>query len=186
MITRDSHLNDQLLASARDAGAGAILTGHWGDQMLFEQAYLIDLFHCGAWRTLAAHLREYPEWFPGEDGRYFRRRLWLDFLQYDVPRRLQRPMRAIRRAWKQPPLWLDWYTSSFRAQIGPDEFSRELTGGTPSALARALYREVRSRYHGLCLEWHAKMAAAHGMDAGEGSGRGLCDCGGDCLDCFAV
>jgi asparagine synthase (glutamine-hydrolysing) len=166
MITRDSHLNDQLLAAARDAGAGAILTGHWGDQMLFEQAYLIDLLHRGAWRTMASHLREYPEWFPGEDSGYFRRRLLLDFLQYDVPQRFLRPMRMIRRAWKRPPPWRDWYTPSFLAQIGRDEFARDLAGDAATTMARAIYREVRSRYHGLCLEWHAKMAAAYGLDAG--------------------
>ena len=165
MIARDSHLHDRLLGIARESGAGAILTGHWGDQMLFEQAYLIDLLHRGAWRTLASHLREYPAWFPGEDSRYFRRRLLLDVLQYDVPQALRRPMRTIRRAWTHSPDWLDWYTPSFRARTGPDEFSRDLPGA-PSTMARALYREVRSRYHGLCLEWHAKMAAAHGMDAG--------------------
>ena len=166
MITRESDLHDQLLAAAHAAGAGTILTGHWGDQMLFEQAYLIDLLHRGAWSTLASHLREYAAWFPGEDRAYFRRRLLLDFVQYDVPQGLRRPMRAIRRIWRHPPPWLDWYTSWFRAQIGPDEFSRELPVDTSSTMSRALYREVRSRYHGLCLEWHAKMAAPHGMDAG--------------------
>ncbi|HKY23491.1 MAG TPA: asparagine synthase-related protein [Vicinamibacterales bacterium] len=165
MIAADSHVNDRLLAAAHEAGAGAVLTGHWGDQMLFDQAYLIDLLHRGAWRSIASHLRAYPEWFPDTGGSHFRRRLLIDFLQYDMPQELRRPMRVVRRAWKRPAPWRDWFSAPFLAQLGPDEFARGLSGGTGTILACALYREVRSRYHGLCLEWHAKMAAAHGMDA---------------------
>jgi len=74
-------------------------------------------------------------------------------------------MRALRRAWTPPAPWKDWYTDSFLGMVGPDVFGRELSGRTAPTLARAIYREVRSRYHGLCLEWHAKMAEAHGMEA---------------------
>ena len=34
-----------------------------------------------------------------------------------------------------------------------------------TALARALYREVRSQYHHFCLEWNAKVAASYGVEA---------------------
>jgi asparagine synthase (glutamine-hydrolysing) len=40
----------------------------------------------------------------------------------------------------------------------------DATGRRPTVLARALYREVRSRYHELCLDWHDKMSAAHGLE----------------------
>jgi asparagine synthase (glutamine-hydrolysing) len=164
MIAADSSVNDRLLAIARDAGAAAILTGHWGDQVLFDQAYLIDLLHRGAWRTIGAHLRAFLQWFPDAEGGEFRRQFLTDFLQHDLPRGFRQPMRALRRALRRPP-WNDWYSASFLEHIGPDEFAQDLAGGEGTILARSIYREVRSRYHGFCLEWHAKMAAAHGMEA---------------------
>src|SRR4029078_10404826 len=40
---------------ARERGVGRLLTGHWGDQMLFESSYLVDLCRSGRWRTANSH-----------------------------------------------------------------------------------------------------------------------------------
>ena len=160
---------DRLVATARLHGATTLLSGHWGDQLLFDQAYLIDFLHSGSWLAIASHLREYRRWFPEAAPTEFTGRLAGDLLEYDLPRWVRGAVRGARRAWRKPAPWDDWYSSWFRAQAGPDVFARELTpardrGGDVSVLARALYREVRSRYHVLCLEWQNKMAAAHTVE----------------------
>ena len=158
---------DHLVTTARESGARTLLSGHWGDQLLFDQAYLIDFLHSGSWLAIASHLREYRRWFPEASGREFTERLGADLLEFDLPRWVRQGVRA--RAWRRPAPWDDWYSPWFQAQAGPDVFSRELrrafsTGSDVSVLARALYREIRSRYHGLCLEWQDKMASAHGVE----------------------
>src|SRR4051812_45003003 len=40
---------------AGERGAGRLLTGHWGDQVLFESSYLVDLCSSGRWSTARSH-----------------------------------------------------------------------------------------------------------------------------------
>jgi asparagine synthase (glutamine-hydrolysing) len=152
---------DSLVAAARAAGAHSLVTGHWGDQILFDQAYLIDLLHRGSIGTIRSHLRTYGEWFPDAPGHTFTARFFSDLLEYELSPWARTGIRAVRGATAAPAAWDDWYTPWFREQAGPDVFARE--AGT-TAQARALYREVRSRYHDLCLVWHNTMAAAHGVE----------------------
>jgi asparagine synthase (glutamine-hydrolysing) len=155
-----------LLAAAKAAGAGTLLTGDWGDQILFDQAYLVDLLHAGRWGTVRAHLAEYYKWFPDATDE-FGRRLLVDVFEYDVPRWLQRAIRAARRPWAQRAEWDDWYSRAFRDEAeraSLDDHLRLADAAKATSLMRALYREVRSRYHALCLEWNNKTCARYGID----------------------
>ena len=160
---------DRLVATAHQRGARTLLSGHWGDQLLFDQAYLVDFLHSGSCLAMVSHLREYRRWFPEASRMEFTARLAGDLLEYDLPRWVRGAVRGARHAWHKPAPWDDWYSSWFRSQAGPDLFSRELrptpaSGRDVSVLARALYREVRSRYHVLCLDWQNKMAAPHAVE----------------------
>ena len=151
----------RLMNAVTKAGARNLLTGHWGDQLLFDQAYLVDLLRKGAWRTIVRHLREYLRWFPDARGDEFRTQFASDLLDYALPRWVRPAVRAVKRGWNPPELWDDWYSDSFRREARPDEFPH--VEGAP-ALAAALYREVRSQYHHLCLEWNAKVGALYGVE----------------------
>ena len=171
MLSAQWFRGDRLLRAAQTGGARTLLTGHWGDQVLFDQAYLVDLFHDGSWRTVRSHLKEYLRWVPDARGNEFTRRFLADLLQYDLPHWVRRALRAARRSWRQPAPWDDWYAERFRSAAGPDVFARDLSGTavngrshSPTVLARALYREVRSRYHGLCFEWNNKVGSMYGVD----------------------
>ena len=49
-----------MLEAANAAGAGALLSGLWSDQLTFSTGYLIDLCRALAWREVGKHLEEYP------------------------------------------------------------------------------------------------------------------------------
>ena len=151
----------RLMNAVTQVGARTLLTGHWGDQLLFDQAYLVDLLRSGAWRTVNAHLNEYLRWFPDARGNEFRTQFASDVLEYALPRWVRRAVRAASRSWSPPRPWDDWYAESFRREARPDVFPHA-EGAT--ALAGALYREVRSQYHHLCLEWNAKVGARYGFE----------------------
>jgi asparagine synthase (glutamine-hydrolysing) len=158
-----------LLAAAKAAGASTLLTGDWGDQILFDQAYLVDLLHSGRWRTVRAHIAEYYSWFPDATDEFISR-LLVDIFDYDVPSWLQRAIRAVRRPWVRRAAWDDWYSRSFRCEAETDSqkdhlrLAKAACHTRPTILMRALYREVRSRYHALCLEWNNKTCARYGID----------------------
>jgi asparagine synthase (glutamine-hydrolysing) len=151
----------RLMNAVTAAGARTLLTGHWGDQVLFDQAYLVDLLRAGAWRTINAHLREYLRWFPDARGHEFVTQFGSDVLEYFLPDWVRQTVRAGRRIGGALPPWDDWFCDAFRREARPDRFAHA-PGAT--ALASALYREVRSQYHHFCLEWNAKVAASYGFE----------------------
>lgn len=141
-------------------GARVILTGHWADQFLFDQAYLVDLFRRLAWGDVRAHLKEYGRWFTDADPRYFRRRFALDLVKGHVPGALIPLLRRLRGGRRLP-----WYTDTLRKRAGRHaSWQTPLGGAFATTHARSLYEEARSRYHLLCMEWDNKIAAMHGLE----------------------
>jgi asparagine synthase (glutamine-hydrolysing) len=145
---------------ARTQGVRTMLTGHWADQVLFPQAYLVDLFRQFRWGEIRRHVRAYRHWMPDVSPALFRKRFWLDLVRHHIPSALIPPLRQLRA--RRPPAW---YSSTFRARPLA-HFARPPLpdSGLPTIHARSLYEEVRSPYHVHCMEWNNKVAAMHGMD----------------------
>jgi asparagine synthase (glutamine-hydrolysing) len=158
-VTREVHIR------AAATGARSMLSGHWGDQMLFSTAYLIDLLRRGAWRSIWRHTREYARYFGDEETAIRRRRLLVDAVRYHVPRAIAPPLKWLRlRAFeRRPPK--PWFSPGFLASALRYRY-RLATFERPfhSAHAQAVYIEARSKYHVQCMEWNAKVAAAHGLE----------------------
>lgn len=162
MLSAQWSRGDRLMTAAAAAGARTLLTGHWGDQVLFDQAYLVDLLRDGAWGTVHAHLGEYPRWFPDARGHEFRVQLGADMLEHALPGLVRKTVRAAKHVVNRPEPWDEWFCESFAREARPDVFA--YTAGA-TARARSLYREVRSQYHQITLEWNAKVAAHYGVEA---------------------
>lgn len=145
---------------AQTLGARVILTGHWADQVLFPQAYLVDLFRQLRWHDIGIHLQEFGRWMTDVAPRFFRRQFWLDLAKYNVPKVLIPYLRRLRA--KRPPAW---YSDTFCKLAFRHLFDQPLLGtGMPTAHARSLYEEARSPYHVQCMEWNNKVAAMHGIE----------------------
>ncbi len=154
------------LAHVRGRGARALLAGHWGDHVLFEQTYLIDLVRRGAWLQARRHLQEFPRWATDTDPGHFRRGFLNDLIRYHVPKALLPALRRLRSRLSPPKADRPWYAQEFTHRTRRVA-SRRSENGTRFASfhARALYHVLRSRYHVLSMEWQNKVAAAHGLEA---------------------
>lgn len=145
---------------ARSLGARVLLTGHWADQVLFPQGYLIDLFRRLRWRDVGFHLRQYGCWMTDVPASFFRKRFYMDLVRYHVPETLIPFLRRLRA--RRPPAW---YSDSFCRVAFRHLFAQPRVGaGQPTVHASSLYEEARSPYHVQCLEWNTKVAAMHGME----------------------
>ncbi len=164
MIDGQWFRGDRLMSAVTCRHAKTLLSGHWGDQLLFDQAYLVDLLSAGTWRTIGTHLREYRQWFPDAVGDEFAGQFCADLLEYVLPRWVRLAVRASRRGWHGASPWEAWYTDRFRSKARLDVFTYPAIRHGTRALAMALYREVRSQYHDLCLEWNNKAAARYGVE----------------------
>lgn len=147
------------LETARHAGARVILAGHWGDQVLFPQGYLVDLFRQLRWREIGAHLREFSRWMTDTSPRVFYERFGLDLIKHYVPSSLLPFLRLLRT--RQP----DWSAVALRRRARRLALHQPVLGTHLSTVhARSLYDEARSPHHAFCLEWDNKVAAMHGLD----------------------
>jgi asparagine synthase (glutamine-hydrolysing) len=159
-VTRELHAR----ASAR--GSRVLLSGHWGDQVLFSSAYLVDLFRRLAWREVHRHLREYVRWFGAAETRILTRRFAVDLVRHHLPTPLVPPFKWLRRRLSDAERPKPWFSDAF-LQRALRFANRPATigDGFRSAQARSIYLEARSKYHVHCMEWNNKVGALHGLDA---------------------
>ena len=155
----------EVYARARASGARTLLLGHWGDEMLFSAAYLVDLFGRVAFRQLLRHLGTYERFFGAGETRVLRRRFVGDVARHYVPRAVAPLLKALRRRLAPRERPRPWFSDAFRRRAL--RFANrpvDLGDGFHSAHARSLYLEARSKYHVHCMEWNNKCAALFGLD----------------------
>jgi asparagine synthase (glutamine-hydrolysing) len=146
------------MEAMRRADVGRVLTGHWGDQLLSDSDYLLDLVRSRQWRLLRQHA---VGWNVGA------RRLAGRGVRYVAVHRLPAPLTAAARrarggreaAWRAP-----WFTPPFRRLLRERAGHQPLPSVDGSWHAAAIYREGRRPYHLRCLEWNARIFAMHGME----------------------
>jgi asparagine synthase (glutamine-hydrolysing) len=150
----------KFLTTARDLGARVILTGHWADQLISDQAYLNDLFHRLAWVEIFRHLKALGRWYIDDEASFFRRKFMVDLIKYHLPASL---INLIRSFWLKPSR--HWYSGALRKRARLHALrSFKNTGRFITVHARSMYEQVRSNHHVLCMEWDNKIAAMHGLE----------------------
>jgi len=143
---------------AREAGAGRLLTGHWGDQMLFDTDYLVDLCRSRQWAAARDHSNAW-----GLSRRRLALRVARDLTSRYVPVSLVRAARHVRRRNERP--WrAPWYTRQFRALVRERFEDSRLPRAHGTSHAWAIYQQSRREYHVQCMEWNNRVAAMHGLD----------------------
>ncbi len=156
-----------LLRTSRERGARVLLSGLWGDQMLFPRGYLVDLFRRLAWREVAAHLREYRRWLTDVHPKYYTRGFFEDLVRHHTPGILRPLLRKVHRivVGKMEQRNLAWYSARFRSQWQrARERARRIDRRCPSVHSKTVYEQATSRYYVQCMEWNNKRAALHGLE----------------------
>jgi asparagine synthase (glutamine-hydrolysing) len=142
------------------------LSGHWGDQVLFSSAYLVDLFRKGSWFAVRRHLKEYDSWLDRGSNRVLAQRFLVDAGRWVLPAALLPTLKRLRRRLAGPARADRWFSDAFRDQsmrLADQPVLR--ADGFHSAHAWSVYLEARSKYHVHCLEWNTKIAASFGLTA---------------------
>jgi asparagine synthase (glutamine-hydrolysing) len=139
-------------------GAGRLMTGHWGDQLLSDSDYLVDLLSGARLPSLVRHARQ---WRIGLGG--VTRRLARDTASRHFPGSLA----AYRRRAVDRPNHVSrspWYTSRFRQLLRAR--AAAIDSGRPrgTSHAWAIYRQSRMGYHVQCMEWNTRIGAMHNLD----------------------
>lgn len=153
-----------LLDRGHGLGARVVLTGHYGDELLLDESYLIDLFRGFRWLRVWSDLRELPRWFtdaePGIFGRDFRSNL----LKYHVPSPVVAVLRRIRRSGGAAASVPEWYTTGFRTAGFQKMWRRSDKGRGSSAYQASMYCGLRSSSLAIVNDWDAKVMEARGLE----------------------
>lgn len=146
-------------------GSRVLLLGLWGDQVLFSPAYLADLAWRLDWTEIQRHTREYVRYFGRDEARVMTRRIAHDLVRQFVPQPLVGPLKRARLAVFGRRRQKPWFSDAFLERALRFEGQPATIGsGFHSAHARAIYLEVRSKYHVQCMAWNNKSAALHGIE----------------------
>lgn len=160
-VTRELH------SRVATRGARVLLTGNWGDQIFFSSAYLVDLFHRFTWGQLVQHVREFERWFGRAEARVLARRFAVDVTRHNLPRAFVPPLKWARRRILGVERSKPWFTDRFLGRaLRTANVPATIGNDFHSAQAKAIYLEARSKYHVHCIEWHNKVDALHGLEAG--------------------
>lgn len=153
-----------LLDRAHSLGSRAVLTGHYGDELLVDESYLIDLFREGRWIRVWSDLRELPRWFTDAEQGVFARDFLKDLIKCYVPSPVVDMLRRIRTRGDSAPGVPEWYTPSFRMTAVSETVSRSGTGRGANAYQASMYRGLRSSSRATDNDWDAKVTEARGLE----------------------
>ena len=163
-VSAMTNCTDGVMDCVRAGGARSLVTGHWGDQMLFDQSYLVALFRQFAWGKVSRHLEAYADWNPDVPAGVFRKQFARDLLRSYTPNWLLIRLRKYRHRLARPRNRVTFYTSAFRRRSRWAGFSHPVSRGFADAHASALYYTVRSGYYLLCADLDNKSASMYGME----------------------
>ena len=156
--------NMRMLERAHSTGARSFLGGQWGDQVMFDAAYLADLARGLRLPTLTQHLRELPGWM----GTY---RSWLvkyatrQTMKSLIPEMVRPMIMAYRRRKVTMSRDQRWYTESFRNEgrkHWPVYQPRKRRFISQSAKVR--YQDCSAKYYVQAMEMYTKSGASQGME----------------------
>jgi asparagine synthase (glutamine-hydrolysing) len=152
--------------TVRQAGAKTLLNGYWGDQLLFDTAYLIDLFLGFEWKKVSRHVGEYSQWMDGIPTSFWRRAFFRKLVRYHTPDVGLRLFRELKRRFMKNDVDEKWYTKRFIDLAYRSESQRVLSSTHPgSAHFKSFYEIVKENYYVLSVEESNKFASLSGLDA---------------------
>jgi asparagine synthase (glutamine-hydrolysing) len=154
-----------LFRSAHLRGARVMLTGLWGDQILFPQGYLVDLFRCLEFSKVIKHIKEYRRWLTDVDPKFYRRKFFHDLVRYIIPEAIHPFFRVVRKYVNKSDKLRPWYTEEFRQRVlCPTTKQNLIKKSFRTMHAKSLYAEATAKHHVQALEWFNKLASTHGLE----------------------
>jgi len=155
----------QIRRIAHTSGCGVLLSGFFGDQMLSDRGYFIDLARRGRWLTLRHHVREFAAWNAEVDPRVFRDDFWRSLVRALPPRwafqLAKRALRSSRAKVRYPP----WFTTEFRQRALASASTRfPESRRFATAHSRNYFRHATAGHYLNIVRREQAAAAVHGVE----------------------
>jgi asparagine synthase (glutamine-hydrolysing) len=142
-----------------------MLSGFFGDQMLSDRGYFIDLARRGRWMKLRHDLREFAAWNAEVDPRIFRQDFWCSLVRALPPRWAfqiaKRALRSSKAKVRYPP----WFAPGFRQRAIASASKRfRAPRRFASAHTRNCFRHATAGHYLNIVRREQVAAAVHGVE----------------------
>jgi asparagine synthase (glutamine-hydrolysing) len=156
---------EPLYRKAAAAGSRLLLNGQFGDEVVFDEGYLVDMTRRLLFSQVRAHLDEYPRWWIGADRAVFSRAFRAELARSVVPSVMALPLRRLRTAAGRPRPRCDWWAGDLRKRLSTAQLQRyPRRGEFASWHTRSIYSTVRSVRSSMVVDLLNKAAASSGME----------------------
>lgn len=160
-----SHTESEIFARARCSGCRVILSGFFGDQMLFDRGYLIDLARRGRWLKIRRDLREFAAWMTDADPAFFVSEFRSRLIRALPPRWLFRFAKRQVGRWRGQRRYPPWFTEAFRERAILSSSNRFATPHRfASAHTEQYYRHVKAGHYTTSVRSEHSAGLMHGVD----------------------
>jgi hypothetical protein len=149
----------------RSKGGKSYLGGGWGDQMLVNQSYLVDLFDRFRWIEVCRHLAAYPYWMTDVERTFFVREFVEDMLRWHTPIPLATGIRRSRTSLLGVRNDEPWYLSELRDRATARPLAAPIGGWARTPVwPRSLKSRLQTLTARLSIPWNGMAAATEGLD----------------------
>jgi asparagine synthase (glutamine-hydrolysing) len=155
----------QILERVRRAGCTVLLSGFFGDQMLSDRGYFVDLVRQGRWIKVRHDVRECCRWATDVEPQLIYREFWSRMVRGLPPRWAFRTLKPLVR-WKQAKLrYPSWFSASFRQRAEAASSTRfDSRRPFASAHSEQYYRHATAGHYMNIVRCEQAFARAHGLD----------------------
>jgi asparagine synthase (glutamine-hydrolysing) len=155
----------EIARTARRAGCGILLSGFFGDQVLSDRGYMVDLVRGRRWLDVRRHLRNCAAWSIDVEPDFFRREFWSHATRGLPPRWLVRSGRRLLRHLRAKGRYPPWFTEAFRRRAIERSAQRfKHARRFASFHAEQLYRHVTAGHYINSVRCERAAARIHGVD----------------------
>jgi len=152
---------------AVDKGARVLFSGFFGDHLLTNPHYILDLLARGRFHQAFRHTRDYFDWWEGLDTRFKLAELSASLKGYLVPDRVRPLYHGFRRKLKKRSIqYLPWFSPKLAEAAARIERERSYLHFPGSRMhAKIIYQYLHSRLLNLRLDMEFKMDAEFPYDS---------------------
>jgi asparagine synthase (glutamine-hydrolysing) len=155
----------QILEQARRAGCTVLLSGFFGDQMLSDRGYLVDLVRRGRWLKARHNVREFCRWATDVDPQLMYREFWSRMVRGLPPRWAFRAAKRVVRSRRARRRYPQWFAASFRRRAEAAGLTRfDTRHRFPTAHSEQYYRHATAGHYVNIVRCEQAFARAHGLD----------------------
>ncbi len=151
--------------TARQAGCDVLLSGFFGDQLLSDRFYLVDVARRGRFLKIRHDLRECAAWMTDVDARLFVAEFWKRIVRELPPRWLFRLVKRLAFRPRASRRYPTWFSRTFRERAVSRASTRfDESQRFETVHAKHCYRHATAGHYRNVVRCERAVAEANGVD----------------------